>query len=77
MEPTNLEPSDQRLPPPELPRHTRVHCSVCLEVKVPHWRRCSGLGRLNAECRLLPASTPSRQARELLKRSNRSQEISA
>ena len=50
-----------------------------------HWRRCSGLGRLNtecrmpnAECRLLPpASTPSRQARELLKRSGRTQEISA
>ena len=57
-----------------------------------HWRRCSDLGRLNTECgmrnaeyripntecRLLPpASTPSRQARELLKRSNRSQEISA
>jgi ribonuclease PH len=32
----------------------------------------------NAECRLLPpASTPSRQARELLKRSGRTQEISA
>ena len=42
-----------------------------------HWRRCSGLGRLNAEFRLLPASTPSRQARELLKRSGRTQEISA
>jgi hypothetical protein len=49
-----------------------------------HWRRCSGLGRLNTEsripnaaCRLLPpASTPSRQARELLKRSGRTQEIS-
>ena len=50
-----------------------------------HWRRCSDLGRLNTECgmrnaeyRLLPpASTPSRQARELLKRSGRTQEISA
>ena len=50
-----------------------------------HWRRCSDLGRLNteyrirnAEYRLLPpASTPSRQARELLKRSGRTQEISA
>jgi ribonuclease PH len=32
----------------------------------------------NTECRLLPpASTPSRQARELLKRSGRTQEISA
>ncbi len=62
---------------PELPRHTRVRCSAGLEVKMLHWRRCSGLGRLNAECRLLPASTPSRQARELLKRSGRTQEISA
>ena len=58
-----------------------------------HWRRCSDLGRLNqaeyrmrnAECRipnteyrlLPPASTPSRQASELLKRSGRTQEISA
>jgi ribonuclease PH len=69
-----------------------MRCSVCLEVKMLHWRRCSDLGRLNteyrmpnaecgmanAECRLLPpASTPSRQARELLKRSGRTQEISA
>jgi ribonuclease PH len=51
-----------------------------------HWRRCSDLGRLNqaeyripnTEYRMLPpASTPSRQARELLKRSGRTQEISA
>ena len=69
-----------------------MRCSVCLEVRMLHWRRCSGLGRLNTEyrmrnaeggipnteCRLLPpASTPSRQARELLKRSGRTQEISA
>ena len=62
-----------------------MRCSVCLEVRMLHWRRCSDLGRLNteyrirnAEYRLLPpASTPSRQARELLKRSGRTQEISA
>jgi ribonuclease PH len=58
-----------------------------------HWRRCSDLGRLNqaeyripnteyripnTEYRMLPpASTPSRQASELLKRSGRTQEISA
>ena len=62
-----------------------MRCSVCLEVRMLHWRRCSDLGRLNTECgmrnaeyRLLPpASTPSRQARELLKRSGRTQEISA
>jgi len=62
-----------------------MRCSVCLEVRMLHWRRCSGLGRLNTECgmpntecRLLPpASTPSRQASELLKRSGRTQGISA
>ena len=55
--------------------HTRVLCSVCLEEEVPRWRRGSGLGWLSAEYRLLPASTPSRQARELLKLSGRTQEI--
>ena len=63
-----------------------MRCSVCLEVRMLHWRRCSDLGRLNqaeyripnTEYRLLPpASTPSRQARELLKRSGRTQGISA
>jgi len=55
--------------------HTRVLCSVCLEEEVPRWRRGSGLGWLSAEYRLLPASTPSRQNRELLKLSGRTQEI--
>ncbi len=55
-----------------------MRCNTCLELKMLHWRRCLGLGRLNAEFRLLPpASTPSRQARELLKHSGRTQEISA
>ncbi len=54
---------------------TRVLCSVCLQEEVPRWRRGSGLGWLSAEYRLLPASTPSRQARELLKLSGRTQEI--
>ena len=47
----------------------------CLEEEVPRWRRGSGLGWLSAEYRLLPASTPSRQGRELLKLSGRTQEI--
>jgi hypothetical protein len=63
LAPTNLEPPDQRLPPPELSRHTRVLCSVCLEVQVPRWRRSSGLGWLRAGYRLLPVSTPSLQSR--------------
>ena len=54
---------------------TRVLCSVCLEEQVPRWRRGSGSGWLSAEYRLLPASTPSRQPRELMKLSGRTQEI--
>ncbi|MEB3323079.1 MAG: ribonuclease PH [Synechococcaceae cyanobacterium] len=54
---------------------TRVLCSVCLEEEVPRWRRGSGSGWLSAEYRLLPASTPTRQPRELMKLSGRTQEI--
>jgi len=54
---------------------TRVLCSVCLQEEVPRWRRGSGSGWLSAEYRLLPASTPSRQSRELMKLSGRTQEI--
>jgi ribonuclease PH len=54
---------------------TRVLCSVSLEEQVPGWRRGSGSGWLSAEYRLLPASTPTRQPRELLKLSGRTQEI--
>jgi len=54
---------------------TRVLCSVCLEEDVPRWRRGSGSGWLSAEYRLLPASTPTRQSRELMKLSGRTQEI--
>ncbi len=54
---------------------TRVLCGVCVEEEVPRWRRGSGSGWLSAEYRLLPASTPTRQRRELLKLSGRTQEI--
>ena len=54
---------------------TRVLCSVCLDPEVPRWRKGSGSGWLSAEYRLLPASTPSRQPRELMKLSGRTQEI--
>ena len=54
---------------------TRVLCSLCLEEEVPRWRRGSGQGWLSAEYRLLPASTPTRQSRELMKLSGRTQEI--
>ncbi|AII47769.1 ribonuclease PH [Synechococcus sp. KORDI-52] len=54
---------------------TAVLCSVCLEEKVPRWRKGEGLGWLSAEYRLLPGSTPQRQSRELMKLSGRTQEI--
>ena len=54
---------------------TAVICSVCLESRVPKWRQGSGRGWLSADYRLLPASTPSRQPRELMKLSGRTQEI--
>ena len=54
---------------------TAVICSVCLEESVPKWRQGSGKGWLSADYRLLPASTPSRQPRELMKLSGRTQEI--
>ena len=55
--------------------NTAVLCSVCVEEQVPRWRRGQGLGWLSAEYRLLPGSTPQRQARELMKLSGRTQEI--
>jgi len=54
---------------------TAVICSLCLEEGVPRWRQGSGRGWLTADYRLLPASTPSRQPRELMKLSGRTQEI--
>ena len=54
---------------------TAVICSVCLDDGVPKWRQGSGKGWLSADYRLLPASTPSRQPRELMKLSGRTQEI--
>ncbi|MFM2079865.1 MAG: hypothetical protein RLZZ219_547 [Cyanobacteriota bacterium] len=54
---------------------TSVICSVCLEDGVPKWLQGSGRGWLSADYRLLPASTPSRQPREWMKLSGRTQEI--
>jgi ribonuclease PH len=54
---------------------TRVLCSLCVQEGVPRWRQGSGQGWLSAEYRLLPASTPERQGRELMKLSGRTQEI--
>lgn len=54
---------------------TSVLCSVSLIEGVPSWRKGQGKGWLSAEYRLLPASTPNRQERELIKLSGRTQEI--
>ena len=54
---------------------TSVLCSVCIREDVPSWRAGQGKGWLSAEYRLLPASTPDRQERELIKLSGRTQEI--
>ena len=54
---------------------TAVLCSVSIDDNVPRWRRGQGMGWLSAEYRLLPGSTPQRQARELMKLSGRTQEI--
>ena len=54
---------------------TSVLCSVSLSESVPSWREGQGKGWLSAEYRLLPASTPNRQKRELIKLSGRTQEI--
>ena len=54
---------------------TSVLSSVSLAKGVPSWRAGKGKGWLSAEYRLLPASTPYRQERELLKLSGRTQEI--
>ena len=55
--------------------NTKVLCSACLQEGVPSWRQGQGKGWLSAEYRLLPASTPNRQERELMKLSGRTQEI--
>jgi ribonuclease PH len=54
---------------------TRVLCAVTLQEEVPRWLKGSGRGWLTAEYRLLPGSTPTRQPREVMKLSGRTQEI--
>jgi ribonuclease PH len=54
---------------------TQVLCTVTVRPGVPRFLEGSGQGWLTAEYRMLPASTPQRQERELLKLSGRTQEI--
>ena len=54
---------------------TQVLCSVTVQPGVPKFLEAIGSGWLTAEYRMLPAATPQRQERELLKLSGRTQEI--
>jgi len=54
---------------------TQVLCTVSVEDGVPPFLRDSGRGWLTAEYRMLPGATPTRQRREFLKLSGRTQEI--
>ncbi len=54
---------------------TQVLCTVSVEAGVPPFLRDSGRGWLTAEYRMLPGATPTRQRREFLKLSGRTQEI--
>ena len=54
---------------------TQVLCTVTVQPGVPKFLEGTGRGWLTAEYRMLPAATPQRQERELLKLSGRTQEI--
>jgi ribonuclease PH len=54
---------------------TQVLCNVTVQPRVPRFLEGKGQGWLTAEYRMLPAATPERQERELLKLSGRTQEI--
>lgn len=54
---------------------TQVLCTVSLQPGVPPFLKDSGRGWLTAEYRMLPGATRSRQPREFLKLSGRTQEI--
>lgn len=54
---------------------TRVLCTASFVAGVPKWREESGRGWLTAEYAMLPASTPRRKARAMLKPDSRGVEI--
>ena len=54
---------------------TQVLCTVTVQSGVPKFLEGTGKGWLTAEYRMLPAATPQRQEREVLKLSGRTQEI--
>lgn len=54
---------------------TRVLCTASVEEGVPAFRKGSGLGWLTAEYAMLPGATPTRKARDGIKKDGRSVEI--
>jgi ribonuclease PH len=54
---------------------TKVLCTVSIEDRVPRFLLNTGQAWLTAEYRMLPGATNTRQARELIKLSGRTQEI--
>lgn len=55
--------------------NTKILCTISVQPKVPPFLVDSGQGWLTAEYRMLPGATTTRQGRELLKLSGRTQEI--
>lgn len=55
--------------------HTRVLCTASISEQVPRFLKGSGKGWLTAEYRMLPGATHTRNERELMKLSGRTQEI--
>lgn len=55
--------------------NTKVLCTASIDYSVPRFLVDSGRGWLTAEYRMLPGATSSRQKRELIKLSGRTQEI--
>ena len=55
--------------------NTKVLCTASIDYSVPRFLVDSGQGWLTAEYRMLPGATSSRQRRELMKLSGRTQEI--
>lgn len=54
---------------------TQVFCTVTVQPGVPKFLEATGRGWLTAGYRMLPAATPQRQEREVLRLSGRTQEI--
>ncbi|MEB3310220.1 MAG: ribonuclease PH [Snowella sp.] len=54
---------------------TKVLCNVSIQNSVPSFLLNTGQGWLTAEYRMLPGATPTRQGREWMKLSGRTQEI--